>query len=77
MKEPLKRQQEIFKKYHENSVIAVKFREGVLVYAKNFYTGPRWKSGVVKRQTDPLSYEIEVESGTVVSRHVDQDGRAG
>ena len=65
------------KKYHDNSVIALEFRKGVLVYAKKFYTGPRWKSGVVKRQTDPLSYEIVVESGTVVRRHLDQDGMVG
>ena len=29
------------------------------------------------QKTDPLSYEIELECGTVVRRHVDQDGRAG
>ena len=57
MKERLRRQQEIFKKYHDNSVIAQEFREGVLVYAKNFYTGQRWKGGVVKRQAGPMSYE--------------------
>ena len=61
----------------KNIMTTRSFREGVLVYAKNFYTGPRWKGGAVKRQTDPLSYEIELESGTVVRRHVDQDGRAG
>ena len=32
---------------------------------------------VVKRQTGPVSYKIELESGTVVRRHLDQDGRAG
>ena len=46
-----------FKKYHDNSVIAQEFRESILVYAKNFYTGPRWKGGVGKRQTGPVSYE--------------------
>ena len=38
--------------------------------------GPRWKCELVERQTRPVSYEIEVESGTVVRRHVDQDGSA-
>ena len=33
--------------------------------------GPRWKGRVVNRQTGPVSYEIEVESATVVRRHVD------
>ena len=66
-----------FEKYDDNSLITREFREGVLVFAKNFSTGPRWKGGVVKKQTDPVSYEIEVESGTVVRRHMDEDGRAG
>ena len=29
------------------------------------------------KKTDPVSYEIELKSGTVIRRHLDQDGRAG
>ena len=68
----MREHQQIQKKYHDNSLAIREFREGELVFAKNFYTGPRWKKGVVKRWTGPVSYEIELESGTVVRRHMDQ-----
>lgn len=62
--------QEIQKKYQDNSRIIREFREGELVFAKNFYTWPRWKKGVVTRRTDPVWYESKLESRTVVRRHV-------
>lgn len=71
VKERMRKHQEIQKKYHDNSRSIREFREGELVWAKNFYTGPRWKKGVVKRWTGPVSYEIKLESGTVVRRHGD------
>lgn len=70
VRERMREHQKIKKKY-DNSLAIREFREGELVFAKNFYTGPRWKKGVVKRRTGPVSYEIELESGTVVRRHVD------
>lgn len=50
----------------------VQFQLGNLVYVENFTTSPpKWIPGKVVKVTGPLSYQVELESGTVVRRHVD------
>ena len=59
VRERMREHQEI-----QNFLAIREFTEGELVFAKIFYTGSRWKKGVVERQRGPMSYEIELESGT-------------
>ena len=55
----------------KNSVLR-SFCVGDTVYAKNFASSsPKWLPGVVTQVTGPLSYEIALEQGTTVRRHVD------
>ena len=43
-----------------------------LVYAEKFSNSPpKWIQGEVIKVTGPLSYQVELESGLVVRRHVD------
>ena len=41
------------------------------VYAKNFSTGPKWLPGVITAVKGPLSYEVTLDDGHVIRRHVD------
>ena len=48
------------------------FIVGDLVYAENFTgTQSRWLPGIVAEVTGPLSYQVKLESGNIVRRHVD------
>lgn len=38
----------------------------------NFSYGPKWILGLVVSLTGPVSYEVRLGDGSVVSRHVDQ-----
>ena len=49
-----------------------KFKVNDQVYVENFpTTKPRWIPGIVVKVTGPLSYEVELERGQRVKRHVD------
>ena len=42
------------------------------MYVENFTSSPpKWMPGKVVKVTGPLSYQVEVESGAIVRRHVD------
>ena len=57
---------------HDNSKPLRSFQTGDLVYVENFTSSPpKWMPGKVVKVTGPLSYQVEVESGAVVRRHVD------
>ena len=57
---------------HDSGKPARNFTTGDLVYAQNFTnTGPKWLPGVVVAVTGPLSYQVELQSGSTVRRHVD------
>jgi hypothetical protein len=57
---------------HDTSAPLRVFSTGDLVYAENF-TGspPKWWPGTVTAVTGPVSYCVELQSGTLVRRHVD------
>ena len=44
---------------------------GDRVGAKNFSSGTNWLPGVVVKKAGPVSYEIELDDGRVIRRHVD------
>ena len=57
---------------HDNSKPLRSFQTGDLVYVENFTSSPpKWMPGKVVKVTGPLSYQVEVESGAVIRRHVD------
>ena len=60
------------KQAHDTSAPLRSFSTGDLVYAENF-TGspPKWSPGTVIEVTGPLSYRVELQTGTSVRRHVD------
>lgn len=49
------------------------FKEGDPVYVEDFSTSrhTRWIPGVVRKVTGPLSYQVDLENGSMVRRHVD------
>ena len=50
---------------HDKSSVPCDFQEGEEVHAKNFLThGPRWLSGHITKQTDPVSVELQLEDGS-------------
>ena len=40
--------------------------------AKNYGGGPKWESGVVVERKGPLSYMVQLDSGVIWRRHIDQ-----
>jgi hypothetical protein len=58
---------------HDNTKALRSFQAGELVFAENFADSPqqKWLAGKVLTSTGPLSYRVELQSGIVVRRHVD------
>ena len=57
---------------HDNSKALRVFQAGDLVFAQNFADlPPKWLPGRIHKVTGPLSYEVELLSGSIVRRHVD------
>lgn len=48
------------------------FQENDSVIVRNYANGPKWLKGVVLAVDGSLMYTIELESGKIVKRHVDQ-----
>ena len=49
-----------------------KFTKDEEVYVENFTKkNPRWIPGIITEVTGPLSYEIRLQDGTKVKRHID------
>ena len=72
LSERVEKQQLQQKSNHDSSKPERSFSVGALVYAKNFSSNtPKWLPGAVVRITGPLSYQVELDSGQVVRRHID------
>ena len=56
---------------HDRSSRDRKFEPGSLVFVKNFTAGPNWLPGCIRSLRGPLSFEVELDDGRVVKRHVD------
>ncbi len=60
------------KRGHDNTKTLCYFQVGDLVFAENFSDpSPKWLAGNVLKTTGLLSYEVELQSGIVVRRHID------
>ena len=65
-------QQRRQKQAHDCATPQRSFNVGDLVFAENFTgTPPKWLPGTVVTVTGPLSYQVQLESGSTVRRHVD------
>ncbi|XP_021370583.1 uncharacterized protein K02A2.6-like isoform X2 [Mizuhopecten yessoensis] len=73
VRERVQQQQLLQKKQHDQHTKERHFAEGDSIFAKNFYAGPKWKSGEIVSRNGPVSYTIKGENGTVARRHVDKD----
>lgn len=48
------------------------FKENEVVIVRNYGVGPKWLRGVIVSQEGPLLYSVELHSGKIVKRHIDQ-----
>lgn len=64
--------QEMHKKEHDVHSKLQEFYVGNQVLAKNFLDGDKWIPGVVVERTGPLSYIVQIQTGALWRRHVDQ-----
>ena len=57
---------------HDRKKELRKFTKDEEVYVENFTKkNPRWIPGIITEVTGPLSYEIQLQDGTKVKRHID------
>ena len=57
---------------HNGKIDLRKFAKDDNVYVENFARrNPRWIPGKIVKITGPLSYEIQLQNGALVKRHVD------
>jgi hypothetical protein len=59
------------KQYHDLTSKEGKLKVGTLVNVKNFGTWPKWLPGVLVKSSRPVSFEVQLEDGRVMRRHVD------
>ena len=58
------------KSYHDRSRRQRELKVSEMVKPKNFTAGPNW-SGSVLCKTGPVSYEVRLDDGRIIRRHVD------
>ena len=39
--------------------------------ARDFHSQDKWLPGVIQSQSGPVSYDVELENGKIVKRHID------
>ena len=49
-----------------------KLEVGQIVVARDYTGAEKWKEGVIRARTGPLSYEVEVVPHQIWRRHIDQ-----
>ena len=60
------------KQAHDNTVPQRSFSLGDQLFAENFSgTPPRWLPDTIVRVMGPLSYQVQLKTGSTVCRHVD------
>ena len=59
------------KKYHDSHSQLRQFSSGQLVMAKDFHAQNKWIPGVIVDSSGPVSYNVELQDGKVIKRHVD------
>ena len=59
------------KKHHDQHSRHRQFSAGQLVMARDFRSQDKWLPGVIHSQSGPVSYDVELENGKIVKRHID------
>ena len=49
-----------------------KFKEGDIVWARNYREGNKWVPGTIQRRQGPLTYKVKINDTLLWKRHVDQ-----
>ena len=57
---------------HDTHAKGREYKVGDPVMARNYGHGPKWESGVVVERKGPVSYTVQLESGILWRRHIDQ-----
>ena len=57
---------------HDSHAKLREYKIGDNVIARNYGSGPKWESAVVVERTGPLSYTVQLNSGRIWRRHIDQ-----
>ena len=65
------RKQSLQKKYHDQHSKTRQFSARQLVMVRDFRSPRKWMPGTIKTQSGPVSYQIELEDGQIVRRHID------
>ena len=59
------------KKHHDQHSRLRQFSAGQLVMTRDFCSQGKWLPGVIQSQSGPVSYDVELENGKIVKRHID------
>ena len=57
---------------HDSHAKLREYKIGDNVMARNYRSGPKWESAVVVKRKGPLSYTVQLDSGLIWRRHIDQ-----
>ena len=57
---------------HDSHAKLREYKIGDNVMARNYGSGPKWESAVVVERKGPLSYTVQLDSGVIWRRHIDQ-----
>lgn len=72
IRERVEKRQKKQKEMHDNRKVLRKFKKDDSVFVESFSRNkPRWIPGIVVQVSGSLSYQVKLEDGTVVKRHVD------
>ena len=57
---------------HDSRAKLREYKTGDKVMARNYGSGPKWEFAVVVERKGPLSYAVQLDSGVIWRRHIDQ-----
>jgi len=57
---------------HDSHAKLREYKIGANVMARNYGSGPKWESAVVVERKGPLLYTVQLDSGVIWRRHIDQ-----
>lgn len=67
----IKQRQQSQKLYHDKRSKHRPIQVGDNVFVRNFQTGDVWLPGTIIKASGPLSFQIKLEDGRMVRRHID------
>ncbi|XP_066543051.1 uncharacterized protein mlphb [Hoplias malabaricus] len=72
VKSKIRKKQLKQKEQHDSNSRWRSFSPGDDVYFRNYGYGPKWVPAIIKMNTGPVSYKVQLGDGCIVRRHVDQ-----